>query len=161
MAETNNRTDACEGTRTLLVTEDVDSCGPRRDGTDSCGPRFESTDSCDGRPPLPSELPSPHQHFERRLASFEAWPMQMNQTAEEMAHADFEYTLSTDSVCCFQYGVRLRRWAPLDDPWVEHLKWSPQCTYLKMTGVASHKKDMAATFFLALCVRECESVQRE
>ncbi|XP_048247007.1 baculoviral IAP repeat-containing protein 3-like [Haliotis rufescens] len=80
--------------------------------------------------------------FERRLASFEAWPTQMYQTAEEMAHAGFVYTQGANGVCCFQCGVRLRQWASHDDPWVAHHKWSPHCDYLKLTGLVKHKKKL-------------------
>ncbi|XP_046337084.1 baculoviral IAP repeat-containing protein 7-like [Haliotis rufescens] len=153
MAEMKSCTDACEGTMILLGTEGVNSCGPRSDGTDTCESRSECTDACDGRLPPPSKPPSLHLHFERRLASFEGWPMQMNQTAEEMAHGAFVYTKSADGVYCSHCDVRPRRWVLHDDPWLEHLKWSSHYAYLKLTGLVRHKKKNVAvtTFWHYLC----------
>ncbi|XP_046330983.1 death-associated inhibitor of apoptosis 2-like [Haliotis rufescens] len=112
------------------------------DSADTRGCWSKSTDAEDGMSPL-SNTPLPYYlRFERRLASFEAWPTQMYQTAEEMAHAVFVYTQGADGVYCFQCGVRLRQWASHDDPWVEHHKWSPHCDYLKLTSLVKHKKKL-------------------
>ncbi|XP_046337717.1 E3 ubiquitin-protein ligase XIAP-like [Haliotis rufescens] len=112
------------------------------DSADTLGCWSKSTDAEDALSPL-SNTPSPYYlRFERKLASFETWPTQMNQTAEEMAHAGFAYTGGADGVYCFQGGVRLRRWAPHDNPWVEHHRWSPHCDYLRLTGLVKHKKKL-------------------
>ncbi|XP_048250903.1 lectin BRA-3-like [Haliotis rufescens] len=74
----------------------------------------------------------------------------MYQTAEEMAHAGFVYTQGADGVCCFQCVVRLRQWAPHDDPWGAHHKWSPDCDYLKLTGLLKHRKQSVLPGCLAL-----------
>ncbi|XP_071094862.1 baculoviral IAP repeat-containing protein 7-like [Haliotis cracherodii] len=103
---------------------------------------------------LLSQTPSHYYlRFERRLASFETWPTQMYQTAEEMAHAGFVYTQGADGVCCFQCGVRLRQWAPHDNPWAAHHKWSPDCDYLKLTGLVKHQKQLQLHYL-------CEEKQR-
>ncbi|XP_046344263.1 putative inhibitor of apoptosis [Haliotis rufescens] len=148
MAERKSSTNTSEGS---MVTE----------MTDACGSRFhlwtKSTDDCDdmSQPPPPppplspsSKLTSPcHQSFESTVTAFEAWPMQMAQSAENMAHAGFVYVQSTDSVFCFHCSVWLRRWAAIDDPWVEHHKRSPRCAYLKLTGVVKQER---GSYFLAL-----------
>ncbi|XP_071111517.1 death-associated inhibitor of apoptosis 2-like [Haliotis cracherodii] len=130
------------------MAETKKSCTTTRDGdlvTDSADTRAcwsKCMDAEDGMSTL-SNTPSPYYLcFERRIASFETWPTQMNQTAEEMAHAGFVYTQGADGVYCFQCGVRLRRYAPHDDHWVEHHKWSPHCDYLKLTGLVKHKKKL-------------------
>ncbi|XP_071089205.1 baculoviral IAP repeat-containing protein 2-like [Haliotis cracherodii] len=128
-----------ETKKSCTITRDRDVVTDRADTRGCCN---KSTDGDDKMSPL-SNTPSPYYlHFERRLASFEAWPTQMNQTAEEMAHAGFVYTQGADGVYCFQCGVRLRRWASNDDPWVEHHKWSPHCDYLKLTSLLRHKKKL-------------------
>ncbi|XP_046335026.1 E3 ubiquitin-protein ligase XIAP-like [Haliotis rufescens] len=112
------------------------------DSANTCGCWSKSMDAEDEMSPL-SSTPSPYYlRFERRLSSFETWPTQMNQTAEEMADAGFVYTGGADGVYCFQCGVRLRRWGSPDDPWVEHHKWSPNCDYLRLTGLVKHKKNV-------------------
>ncbi|XP_071088864.1 uncharacterized protein [Haliotis cracherodii] len=66
----------------------------------------------------------------------------MYQTAEEMAHAGFVYTQSADGEYWSPMGLWLRQWASHDYPWVEHHNWSPNCDYLKLTGLVKHKKKL-------------------
>lgn len=52
-----------------------------------------------------------------------------------MAEAGFYYTGSEgepDSVECFLCEKPLDGWLAEDDPWVEHLKHSPNCTFAKL-----------------------------
>lgn len=35
-----------------------------------------------------------------------------------------------DSVKCFSCGGVLRNWSLSDEPWIEHAKWYPSCTFL-------------------------------
>lgn len=39
-----------------------------------------------------------------------------------------------DMVHCFMCGLGLRHWEPVDDPWLEHLKWSQvECPFVRIT----------------------------
>src|SRR5262249_32629917 len=38
----------------------------------------------------------------------------------------------SDRVYCFDCGEGVRRWEPYDDPWVEHAKFSPDCSFLRL-----------------------------
>ena len=72
--------------------------------------------------------------YKERLDTFKTWPMQMKQSAEEMAQAGLYYTKTGDMCVCFKCNIRLKQWTSYDIPWVEHMKWSPKCEYLLMVG---------------------------
>lgn len=38
-----------------------------------------------------------------------------------------------DSVVCFCCNLGLRSWTDDDDPWIEHARWSPRCTYVLLS----------------------------
>ena len=78
--------------------------------------------------------------FEERLKSYRHWPIQMNQTARDMAHAGFFYLNRGDLVQCFKCDIRLKGWEGMDTPWAEHEKWSPDCPYIQMVGVQVEEK---------------------
>jgi hypothetical protein len=46
----------------------------------------------------------------------------------------FLYTGQSDVVQCFGCNIRVSQWEKTDNPWSEHLKWSPDCVFLKMIG---------------------------
>ena len=79
-------------------------------------------------------------NFEERLKSYKNWPIQMNQTDRDMAHAGFFYLNRGDSVQCFKCDIRLKGWEGMDTPWAEHAKWSPDCHYIQMVGVQVEEK---------------------
>ena len=33
---------------------------------------------------------------------------------------------------CFHCGAGLNKWEPQDNPWEEHVKWKPNCEYLRL-----------------------------
>lgn len=35
-----------------------------------------------------------------------------------------------DHVCCFHCDGKLKHWVPEDEPWNEHARWFPTCTFL-------------------------------
>ena len=41
----------------------------------------------------------------------------------------------TDTLCCFQCGIKLQNWLPSDDPYVQHHRYSKNCDYLNMVDV--------------------------
>ncbi|XP_053403125.1 baculoviral IAP repeat-containing protein 7-A-like [Mercenaria mercenaria] len=52
-------------------------------------------------------------------------------TPENLAEAGFFYAGFGDCVRCFQCGVGLRHWSEEDDPWIEHSRWSKECSYVR------------------------------
>lgn len=38
----------------------------------------------------------------------------------------------SDCVKCFQCDGGLRNWLPGDIPWVEHARWFPQCSHVRL-----------------------------
>lgn len=69
-------------------------------------------------------------NIEVRLESFNKWPTGLRQKSWHMAEAGFYYVGLADKVKCFHCGGGLAEWQPEDDPWVEHAKWLPNCTWL-------------------------------
>lgn len=70
--------------------------------------------------------------LEERLKSFTKWPPQMSPRPDELAHAGFFYSGSSDYVYCFHCGVALKNWEMTDNAFEEHKKWSPKCKFLQM-----------------------------
>lgn len=50
---------------------------------------------------------------------------------ENLAEAGFYYVGFGDCVRCFQCGLGLRDWSESDDPWIEHSRWSKNCSFVK------------------------------
>ncbi|XP_071143600.1 baculoviral IAP repeat-containing protein 7-like [Mytilus edulis] len=66
-----------------------------------------------------------------RISSFEGWPSYLDQSPRQMALAGFLFAGYHDYTRCFYCGGGLRNWEAGDDPWVEHARWFPKCTFLK------------------------------
>ena len=74
--------------------------------------------------------------FEDRLKTFSMWPVQIvNPSPQQLAEAGFFYSGQSDIVKCFSCDVKVSQWMATDKPWDEHLKWSPNCVYIKMCGI--------------------------
>ncbi|XP_060566813.1 baculoviral IAP repeat-containing protein 8-like [Ruditapes philippinarum] len=74
------------------------------------------------------------EYYENRLKTFDTYPKQILPDKYQLARAGFYYTKEADIVVCFRCGVKLSQWEPHDNPSTEHLKWSPNCKYMKMIG---------------------------
>lgn len=75
--------------------------------------------------------------YESRLKSFDisskelySWPSIIKQTPKELAEAGFYYVGLSDHVMCFHCGGGLHNWEAGDDPWEEHARWYPRCSFL-------------------------------
>ncbi|XP_047208646.1 E3 ubiquitin-protein ligase XIAP [Girardinichthys multiradiatus] len=66
--------------------------------------------------------------FERRLSSFAT--VQHPISHERLARAGFYSTGLGDKVLCFRCGGGLKGWQPEEDPWAEHAKYYPGCSFL-------------------------------
>lgn len=67
-----------------------------------------------------------------RFESFKQWPKVLRQISEELASAGFFYRGFGDQTLCFYCGGGLKDWERNDDPWEQHAKWFPKCSYLLM-----------------------------
>ncbi|XP_017784566.1 PREDICTED: putative inhibitor of apoptosis [Nicrophorus vespilloides] len=70
--------------------------------------------------------------YEQRFKTYLHWPISMKQKPAEMAEAGFFYTGESDRTICFFCGNGLNFWEPNDDPWDQHAKWNPNCSYLRL-----------------------------
>ena len=112
----------------MLVGEDL--CGPRK-------PHYSQEDSVSQHDcVLPHRRPmySNFVTFNARLETFSTWPIQLTQTGSQLASAGFFYTGCGDKVRCFSGGCGLEMWEPGDIPRLEHSKWYPDCSFVRMMG---------------------------
>ncbi|TRZ00968.1 hypothetical protein DNTS_021544 [Danionella cerebrum] len=66
--------------------------------------------------------------FEGRLGSFSGREHPID--PERLARAGFYSTGEQDRVMCFRCGGGLKEWAPDEDPWEEHARQYPGCSFL-------------------------------
>ncbi|XP_072752210.1 E3 ubiquitin-protein ligase XIAP-like [Anoplolepis gracilipes] len=64
-----------------------------------------------------------------RLNSYISWPA--SQKKEDMAAAGFVCMNDADAVYCFYCNGGLRVWGREEDPKQEHVKWFPNCKFIK------------------------------
>lgn len=69
---------------------------------------------------------------ESRLKSYVGWSSDLIQTPEFLAQAGFFYEGVGDQVRCFHCDGGLKHWDPHDDPWTEHARWFPNCSFLRL-----------------------------
>lgn len=66
-----------------------------------------------------------------RLKTYINWPADKKQTPQVLAEAGFYHTGETDTVICYCCDGGLCNWDEEDDPWIEHTRWYPRCTYVR------------------------------
>lgn len=67
--------------------------------------------------------------FKARLDTFKDWPNK-NINPVDLANAGFYYLGKKDKCRCHDCGLGMHQWENLDNPWVEHAKYSDKCKYL-------------------------------
>ncbi|CAI9717319.1 baculoviral IAP repeat-containing protein 7-A [Octopus vulgaris] len=106
-----------------------------------------------GNVPIPNQsnkFYSPvHPHFtslSERLKTFSSWPKNKNQKPESLADAGFFHNGKADTVICFSCDGGLCNWEEDDNPWEEHIRWFPRCTFVqKESSYTRKEKVMDAT----------------
>ncbi|XP_064015558.1 E3 ubiquitin-protein ligase XIAP isoform X2 [Pogoniulus pusillus] len=67
--------------------------------------------------------------FGRRLQTFLTWIYPVDK--EQLAEAGFYSVGNGDHVVCFHCGGGLQEWKEDDDPWDQHAKWFPGCSFVR------------------------------
>ncbi|XP_074530220.1 E3 ubiquitin-protein ligase XIAP [Halichoeres trimaculatus] len=70
----------------------------------------------------------PMESFDERLGSFASSQHPVDH--ERLARAGFYSTGTGDKVLCFRCGGGLKSWQPEEDPWEQHAKYYPGCSFL-------------------------------
>ncbi|KAM4707159.1 baculoviral IAP repeat-containing protein 1 [Discoglossus pictus] len=73
-----------------------------------------------------------------RLESFKGWPPNAHAEPAALARCGFYYTGISDAVRCFTCGIHGHSFKPEDDPFFEHLKFSPTCAFLHWQKNVKH-----------------------
>ncbi|KAH9500067.1 Baculoviral IAP repeat-containing protein 3 [Bulinus truncatus] len=66
-----------------------------------------------------------------RIKTFAKAPSNLMSKKERFAAAGLYYTGIKDCLECFSCNRRLNNWEPKDDPFEEHAKFSPDCSYIQ------------------------------
>lgn len=75
--------------------------------------------------------------IKNRLTTYKDWPRIML-SPKQLAECGLYYTGVADVVTCFFCGGSLGNWELDDDPWVEHQKFFPSCSYLRL--IRNHRR---------------------
>ncbi|XP_045136593.1 baculoviral IAP repeat-containing protein 3-like [Portunus trituberculatus] len=67
-----------------------------------------------------------------RLRTFSRWPKETRVDAEKLSDAGFFYTGLSDFVQCFHCGGGLFAWRAKDDPFANHARYYPHCSFIRM-----------------------------
>lgn len=116
-------------------------------GNDECGMNGHN----DGCNTLKSQYLKINTHkcasYDTRLKSFKRWPKCYNKyQTEYLSEAGFFYTGLSDKIECFFCGVRLSNWNDSENPLEQHILWSPNCSFLKMTKGTSYIQQIREKF---------------
>ena len=66
-----------------------------------------------------------------RLKSFHSWPKAHPISGEKLSLAGFVYSGQGDKVQCHSCKIKLSRFEADDIPWLEHVRWAPECKVVK------------------------------
>ncbi|CAN7994489.1 unnamed protein product, partial [Ixodes pacificus] len=70
---------------------------------------------------------------EKRRATFVNWPRHAFPNVEALVDAGLFYEGDDDMAICYYCGGALRSWQKDDIPFVEHARWYPECTFVKLS----------------------------
>lgn len=98
-----------------------------------------------------SHVPSAFKKYitlEARLQSYKEWPISIKQKPHDLAAAGLFYLGNGDRTVCFSCGGILKDWTPNDNPWEQHARWFPKCSFvlaLKGQEFVSHATGIIPT----------------
>ncbi|XP_050525793.1 baculoviral IAP repeat-containing protein 2-like isoform X2 [Daktulosphaira vitifoliae] len=73
--------------------------------------------------------------YDARLATFDKCHKEMKQDVQTLSEAGFFYIGDgqNDQMLCFCCSQGLKDWEDDDEPWTEHARWSPNCSYVLLS----------------------------
>ncbi|XP_067946835.1 putative inhibitor of apoptosis [Watersipora subatra] len=71
--------------------------------------------------------------YSKRMDTYRRYPSGNPIAADKLCEAGFLYEGIGDKVKCFWCDGALEMWSKGDDPWAEHAKWYPGCTFVQQT----------------------------
>lgn len=99
-----------------------------RNGTDECGDA-----GCPQNQHQKMTSPK-YALYDNRMRSFKNWPKSFaTYQTQSLSETGFFYTGASDKVECFFCGLRLLNWNDNENPMDQHIIYSPNCAFLKMT----------------------------
>ncbi|XP_022160560.1 E3 ubiquitin-protein ligase XIAP-like [Myzus persicae] len=68
--------------------------------------------------------------FHSRLKTYKKFPENSFQNKYDLSECGLKYSGIDDIVECFCCGLILHNWEKLDNPWIEHCRYNPNCIYV-------------------------------
>jgi len=107
-----------------------------------------------------------------RVNTFTAgWPHERTHPKTLMAEAGFYFVGVEDLVRCFYCKGGLKTWETADDPWIEHCRWLPSCSFVKLckgqlfvaavTALSPNPKVYRPTITMENVANEIDSLKRK
>ncbi|KAH9510103.1 Baculoviral IAP repeat-containing protein 2 [Bulinus truncatus] len=91
------------------------------------GPTYSELGIVTDRPKHPE-----YANRSERLKTFSNWPREHHIQPTELADTGFYYAGYSDCVICHFCSVMLRGWGPSDDVFVEHVRRSTKCSFMRL-----------------------------
>ena len=73
-----------------------------------------------------------YKYYEDRIKTFSTWPKAHPIKPDKLCSSGFVYTGLADKVYCFCCSTVLLQFESNDNPFIEHLKFSRDCEFLKI-----------------------------
>ncbi|KAK3580651.1 hypothetical protein CHS0354_017921 [Potamilus streckersoni] len=99
--------------------------------------------------------------YKVRLSTFARFPVIYGLDVHRIAAAGFYYTGDKDIVRCYACDGGLKQWKGSDNPWDEHYRWFPNCSYLNLSNYnPTRRKKKPETCFVTFVKSEKEQQAR-
>lgn len=95
--------------------------------------------------------------FSSRLKTFKLFPLNISQNKYTLSECGLKYSGVDDVVECFCCGVILHNWERLDDPWIEHCRFSPRCLYVLLMKGNKYVQNILSKYCKTEHICNCET----
>ena len=95
--------------------------------------------------------------FASRFKTFKLFPLNTSQNKYTLSECGLKYSGVDDVVECFCCGLILHNWERLDDPWIEHCRFSPRCLYVLLMKGNQYVQNVLSKYCKTEHIHSCES----
>jgi len=94
--------------------------------------------------------------FSSRFKTFKLFPSNTSQNKYTLSECGLKYSGVDDVVECFCCGLILHNWERLDDPWIEHCRFSPRCLYVLLMKGNHYVQNVLSKYCKTEHIHSCE-----
>ncbi|XP_060856416.1 putative inhibitor of apoptosis [Metopolophium dirhodum] len=95
--------------------------------------------------------------FSSRFKTFKLFPSNTSQNKYTLSECGLKYSGVDDVVECFCCGLILHNWERLDDPWIEHCRFSPRCLYVLLMKGNQYVQNILSKYCKTEHICNCET----